>query len=90
MGLCRPYGTGSLVAKEKSMSYVKSNLVDGEIVVYETRLHWIVMIGHVIVGCLLLISGTLLLYYALSQTELDSNTLHIMEGGASALVAAAC
>jgi hypothetical protein len=52
------------------MSYVDSHLVPGETVVYETRLHWIVMLGHIIVGCLLLaLPGAFLLYYAASQTE---------------------
>jgi hypothetical protein len=33
-------------------------------------------------GCLLLgLPGVLLLYYALSQTEIESKTLHIMEDG---------
>src|ERR1035441_1631298 len=36
------------------MSYVESNLVPGETVIYQTRLHWIVMLGHIVVGCLLL------------------------------------
>ena len=69
------------------MSYVQSNLVAGETVIYETRLHWIVMLGHLVVGCLLLLlPGTLLLYYAHSQTGIDSKELHVMEGGAAVLL----
>jgi acyl-coenzyme A synthetase/AMP-(fatty) acid ligase len=69
------------------MSYVESNLVPGETVIYQTRLHWIVMLGHMVLGCLLLgLPGVLLLYYALSQTGIDSRTLHIMEGGGVALL----
>jgi hypothetical protein len=69
------------------MSYVDSNLVPGETVVYQTRLHWIVMFGHLVVGCLLLaLPGVLLLYYALRQTGFESSTLHIMEGGGVALL----
>jgi hypothetical protein len=69
------------------MSYVESNLVPGETVIYQTRLHWIVMLGHIVVGCLLLaLPGALLLYYALSQTGFESRTLHIMEGGGLALL----
>ena len=68
------------------MSYVESNLVPGETVIYQTRLHWIVMLGHVVLGCLLFGSGAFLLYYASSQTALDSTTLHIMEGGGIALL----
>jgi len=69
------------------MSYVESNLVPGETVIYETRLHWIVMLWHIVLGCLLLgLPGALLLYYALSQTGLDSKTLRIMEGGGVASI----
>ena len=69
------------------MSYVESNLVPGETVIYQTRLHWIVMLGHIVVGCLLLgLPGMLLLYYALRQTGIESGALHIMEGGGVALL----
>jgi hypothetical protein len=69
------------------MSYVESNLVSGETVIYQTRLHWIVMLWHIVVGCLLLgLPGALLLYYALSQTGIDIRTLHVMEGGGIALL----
>lgn len=50
------------------MGYVESNLVPGETVIYSTRLHWIVMLGHIVLGFLLLIlPGLFLLYYAFSQ-----------------------
>jgi uncharacterized membrane protein YdbT with pleckstrin-like domain len=69
------------------MSYVDSNLVSGETVIYQTRLHWIVMLGHIVLGCLLLgLPGVLLLYFALSQTGIESKTLHVMEGGGVALL----
>jgi hypothetical protein len=69
------------------MTYVESNLVPGETVIYQTRLHWIVMLGHLFLGCLLLgLPGVLLLYYALNQTGLDARTLRIMEGGGVALI----
>jgi len=69
------------------MSYVKSNLIPGETVIYQTRLHWIVMLGHIVVGCLLLaLPGAILLYYALSQTGIESKTLRIMDGGGLALI----
>jgi uncharacterized membrane protein YdbT with pleckstrin-like domain len=54
------------------MSYVESNLVPGETVIYQTRLHWIVMLGHLFVGFLLLgLPGALLLYYAYTQHGMD-------------------
>jgi len=69
------------------MTYVESNLVPGETVIYQTRLHWIVMLGHLLLGCLLLgLPGVLLLYYALNQTGLDARTLRIMESGGVALI----
>ncbi len=69
------------------MSYVESNLVPGETVIYETRLHWIVMLGHIIVGCLLLVlPGVLLLIYAFRQTDIETRNLHLMEGGGVALL----
>ena len=69
------------------MSYIDSHLVPGETVIYETRLHWMVMLGHIVLGCLLLaLPGAFLIYYAASQTGLDPTTLHIMEGGGVALL----
>lgn len=69
------------------MSYVDRNLVPGETVIYETRLHWIVMLGHLVVGCLLLeVPGVLLLAYAFTQTGADSTDLRLMEAGGVALL----
>jgi len=69
------------------MTYVDSNLVPGEKVIYQTRLHWIVMLGHIILGCfVLIVPGAVLLYYALSHRGIENNTLHIMEGGSAALL----
>jgi hypothetical protein len=69
------------------MSYVDSNLVPGEAVIYETRLHWIVMLGHLVVGCLLLgLPGLVLLYYALNPNGMETRDVHLMEGGAVALL----
>ena len=69
------------------MSYLESNLVPGETVIYQTRLHWIVMLWHIVLGCLLLgLPGVLLLYYAFSQTGIESKNLHVMEGGGVALL----
>jgi len=69
------------------MSYIESNLVPGETVIYQTRLHWIVMLSHVIVGALLLdLPGAALLIYALSHSETAGGTLHLMEAGAFLLL----
>ena len=44
------------------MSYAEKHLIAGETVQYETRLHWIVMVGHTLIAAVLvLIGGSLLL-----------------------------
>ena len=64
------------------MSYIESNLVPGETVIYQTRLHWIVMLWHVMLGCILFgLPGILLLYYALTQPGIEITSAHVMEGG---------
>src|SRR5258708_19585324 len=69
------------------MSYVESNLVPGETVIYQTRLHWIVMLSHLIVGSLLLdLPGVALLIYALGHSEIGGGTLHAMEAAAFLLL----
>lgn len=69
------------------MTYVSANLVPGETVIYETRLHWIVMLGHLVVGLLLLgVPGVLLLGDALSHQDMDVTDLHLMEAGGAALL----
>lgn len=68
------------------MSYVERNLVPGETVIYETRLHWIVMLGHIIVGCLLLALGAFLLYYAFFHKEIRAATFRLAEIGGAVLL----
>ena len=71
------------------MSYVESNLVPGEQVIYETRLHWIVMLPHLVVGVLLLdLPGILLLAYSFSQNGIEHTNLRILQAGAAALLIA--
>jgi hypothetical protein len=73
-------------AGECQMSYVDTNLVPGEKVIYETRLHWIVMLGHLVVGALLLLPGVFLLLYAFESSDNQNRDVHVMEGGAAALI----
>jgi uncharacterized membrane protein YdbT with pleckstrin-like domain len=71
------------------MSYLTSNLVPGEQVIYQTRLHWVVMLGNVLVGCLLLAGpGAALLYYATTQAGFEIATLHFMQWTGVALIVA--
>ncbi|HEV1994980.1 MAG TPA: PH domain-containing protein [Candidatus Acidoferrum sp.] len=43
------------------MSYAEKHLIAGETVQYETRLHWIVMLGHVLIAAVLVLIGVSLL-----------------------------
>ena len=45
------------------------------------------MLGHLVVGCLLLgLPGLVLLYYALNQSGMETRDVHLMEGGGVALI----
>jgi hypothetical protein len=68
------------------MSYVDRNLIPGETVIYETRLHWIVMLGHLIVGFVLVLGGAILLFYAFTHSQIELRDLHLMEGAGIALL----
>jgi uncharacterized membrane protein YdbT with pleckstrin-like domain len=39
------------------MSYVEKHLIEGETIIYETRLHWIVLIGSFLLGLLFGLTG---------------------------------
>jgi uncharacterized membrane protein YdbT with pleckstrin-like domain len=83
----RSHDAANTIRENAQMSYVESNLVPGETVIYQTRLHWIVMLSQIILGCLLLaLPGSLLLYYAFSHTELEINSVHLMQAGGVALL----
>ena len=43
------------------MSYVEKHLISGETVQYQTKLHWIVMLGHVVIAAVLALIGVGLL-----------------------------
>jgi hypothetical protein len=70
------------------VSYIEKNLVPGETLVYQTRLHWVVMLWHIVLSVLLLEFPALgLLYYAFShEQQLEPRTLHLMQGGGIALL----
>lgn len=64
------------------MGYIEKTLVPGERVVYQTRLHWIVMLGHLILALLFAALGVFLLVYAYRQRmTMELNTQHIFDGG---------
>jgi hypothetical protein len=68
------------------MRYIEASLVPGETVVYQTRLHWIVMLRHIFLGALLLAGAGALLSYLLNQPRLGNTGEHFTEGGAAALL----
>jgi uncharacterized membrane protein YdbT with pleckstrin-like domain len=69
------------------MSYVDSNLVSGESVVYETRLHWVVMFGQLLLGLLVfVVPGIVLISYALESTGMDPGNVHLVQRGGAVLI----
>jgi uncharacterized membrane protein YdbT with pleckstrin-like domain len=68
------------------MSYITSALIPGERLIYQTRLHWVVMLGQLVLGILLLLGCAALGYFCwLNRLTYGVNTLRVMEGGAAAL-----
>lgn len=68
------------------MSYIETSLVPGETVVYQTRLHWIVMLRHILLGLVLLAAAGALLSYLYKQPPLANTSKHLADGGAAALL----
>jgi uncharacterized membrane protein YdbT with pleckstrin-like domain len=71
------------------MSYVRKHLIEGESIVYETRLHWIVLIGPIVLA-LLFGSTAVAMFVLASQKSGDNNLAHqsMMIAGAAFLVIA--
>jgi uncharacterized membrane protein YdbT with pleckstrin-like domain len=64
------------------MSYIDKTLVPGEKVIYTTRLHWIVMLGHLFTSLIFLAGAGYLGYYLYdNRATLQPSTLHILEIG---------
>ena len=68
------------------MRYVDRNLNPGETIVYETRLHWIVMLRSIVQAVIAVLIAGGVLYYALTATGISDDQLHMMEGAAAILV----
>jgi uncharacterized membrane protein YdbT with pleckstrin-like domain len=68
------------------MSYIDASLVPGETVVYQTRLHWVVMLRHILLALLLFAGAAALLIYFLHHPELSIASKHVTEAGAAALL----
>jgi hypothetical protein len=69
------------------VSYIEKTLVPGETVVYQTRLHWVVMLWHIVLSVLLLeLPALALLFFAFTHRDTEPRTLHLMQGGGIALL----
>jgi uncharacterized membrane protein YdbT with pleckstrin-like domain len=69
------------------LSYIDKTLVPGEKVIYTTRLHWIVMVGHVIIGVTAIVGGAFLFYYAnYHRDTLQKPAMHVFIGGGVVLL----
>ena len=68
------------------MRYVDRNLTAGETIVYETRLHWIVMLRSIIEAIILILLAGGVLYYTFNGTAASTDQVHLMEGGAAVLL----
>jgi uncharacterized membrane protein YdbT with pleckstrin-like domain len=71
------------------MSYIEASQVPGESIVYRTRLHWVVMLRHVLLGLLLLAGSGALLSYLLDQPRLGNTGEHLAKAGVAVLLACA-
>lgn len=68
------------------MNYIQASLVPGEAVVYQTRLHWIVMLRHILLGLVLLAGAGALLSYLFKHPRLGNTSEHLAQAGTAALI----
>jgi hypothetical protein len=57
--------------REGGVSYVERNLIAGEEIVFQTKHHWIVMLGALLLGVVLDLAGIAGLIYLLNRHDLD-------------------
>ena len=71
------------------MSYVEKHLIEGESIIYETRLHWVVLIVPVLLGLLFGLTGVAMLVLS-GRTAAGQTVAHesMMGAGAVLLVVA--
>src|ERR1019366_5655685 len=67
--MCNPYSSRS------AMSYVEKHLIEGETIVYETRLHWIVLLAPMLLGVLFGLTG-LGMFILSAQATGDRSAAH--------------
>ena len=71
------------------MGYIENNLVPGETVLYKTRLHWIVLIGPLLLSILLVMLGIAAFVGASEDGPDNSSRSALLLGGMLLLIAAA-
>ncbi len=71
------------------MSYVEKHLIEGEAIVYQTRLHWIVLIAPILLGLLFVLTGAGMFVLS-GRIKADQTMAHqsVMIMGAAFLVVA--
>ncbi len=70
------------------MSYVERNLVPGETLLYQTRHHWVVLIGPLLIALLVGLPGLFLLFEVAAKRPEIYDYVTRMPGGAETLVVA--
>ncbi|MBZ5642619.1 MAG: PH domain-containing protein [Acidobacteriia bacterium] len=71
------------------MSYIEKHLIEGETIVYTTRLHWIVLLGPILLALFLGLPGLLLAgYYAAGAGSKEQNSTALAAAGAILVVIA--
>jgi uncharacterized membrane protein YdbT with pleckstrin-like domain len=71
------------------MSYVEKHLIDGESIIYETRLHWVVLLVPILVGLLFGLTGVAMFVLS-GRTTADKTVAHqslLVAGGAFLFIA---
>jgi uncharacterized membrane protein YdbT with pleckstrin-like domain len=71
------------------VDYIEKNLVPGETVLYKTRLHWIVLIGPLMLAILLASAGIACIVLGSRATDQDNLYRWMVIGGITLLVVAA-
>jgi Bacterial PH domain len=64
------------------VSYIEKHLIEGEMIVYSTRLHWIVLLGPILLSLLLGLPGLVLIgYYAAGSGKGNENSTYFSAAG---------
>lgn len=67
--------------KTYNMAYIDKNLIEGETVIYEARLHWVLFLKPMILTFIFIAIAAALFYFAAESINPDSTTLMRRIGG---------